>query len=171
MTMETHIDTVKLYTLDLAVEQREALRQEGKVFVLTNGCFDLMHPGHVTYLKKAKALGDYLCVALNSAKSVKALKGEGRPILDDEARACVLGGLASVDAITIFDTLRLDKEILALKPDVYVKAGDYTEETLDPKERSALKAVGAKINIIPFVPGYSTTGLIKQIVEAERFRT
>ncbi|HXV74157.1 MAG TPA: adenylyltransferase/cytidyltransferase family protein, partial [Sphingomonadales bacterium] len=118
-----------------------------KLVVLTNGVFDLLHVGHVAYLKKAKSLGDLLVVAVNGDASVRALKGPSRPIHAAPARAQVLSGLRSVDFVTIFSDVRATKVIRALKPDVYVKGGDYTAKTLNGEERAALKSVGARIRI------------------------
>lgn len=170
MTKAQGLETKRLFTLSGAVKAREELKAQGKTYVFTNGCFDLLHPGHVSCLEEARALGDVLWIALNSEKSVGSLKGAGRPILGDEARASVLGALRCVDGIIIFDTPRLDKEILALKPDIYVKAGDYTVETLDSGERHALESVGAQIKILPFVNGYSTSGIIEKIINAEKLK-
>ena len=131
--------------------------------VMTNGCFDLLHVGHVRYLQQAKALGDILWVGINSDRSVQELKGKNRPLNSQEDRAEVLGALAYVDFITIFDEMRCDKLITRGKPDIYVKGGDYTPENLDPSELAALKRVGAKIQILPLVPGRSTTALIERM--------
>lgn len=161
-----HLSNPKLHSLEEAVAIRELMRKEGKVFVLTNGCFDLLHPGHLSYLKEARNRGDALWVALNGKKSVQMLKGPTRPVMSDEERAYMLAGLEVIDGIVIFDTLRLDKEILALRPDIYVKAGDYTMDTLNSQEREALEIVGAKIEFIPFLKGYSTTGLLEKIAKA-----
>ena len=147
--------------LATAVEQRNKLI--GKTFVLTNGCFDLLHPGHVSYLNQARELGDCLWVLLNSTQSIKAIKGPNRPIQSDDDRAYMLENLTAVSGVTLFDTPRLTEEILALKPDVYAKAGDYTLETLDSEERTALHQVGARIHLLPFVHGFSTTNLIEKI--------
>lgn len=161
-SLENH----KLHSLSEAVRIREVLRDKGKTFVLTNGCFDLIHPGHLSYLREAKQKGDVLWIALNGEKSVKTLKGPTRPILNDAERAYMLANLEVIDGIIIFNTPRLNNEILALKPDIYVKAGDYTLETLNSEERSALQTVGAKIEFIPFLQGYSTTNLIHKITQA-----
>ena len=157
------LDNPKLYSLEQAVAWRAQLRQAGRRLVLTNGVFDLLHTGHLYYLQQARALGDALAIALNADASVRALKGPMRPIQDEAQRAYALGALACVDAVTIFRTPRLDAEIRALQPDVYCKAGDYTLDKLDPTERAALQAVGARIEFLPFLPGFSTTQLIARI--------
>lgn len=149
----------KLRSLDKAVAYREALRREGKNVVLTNGVFDLLHPGHLYSLTAAAKFGA-LFVALNSDRSVKELKGPSRPIEDEKTRAAKLASLPYVDSIVIFDKLRLTDEIRALKPDVYCKSGDYTLDKLDAGERAALQEAGARIEFIPFLPGHSTTALI-----------
>ena len=164
-----NLPNAKLLTLRQAVQARRLLeRQHGK-FVLTNGVFDLLHPGHTSYLEQARRLAGRrgrLFVALNSDRSVRQLKGPLRPILGEKSRAYNLAQLRSVDGVVIFARRRLSREILALRPDVYVKAGDYTLATLDPEERAALEAVGARIRFLPFLPGFSTTALIARIKAA-----
>jgi len=159
----------KLMTLSEAALARQRLRRSGGRFVLTNGVFDLLHPGHTSYLEQAKKLAGRrgrLFVALNSDRSVKELKGPHRPILDERSRAYNLAQLRSVDGVVIFRRRRLTREIRALQPDLYVKAGDYTLATLDPEERAALEAVGARIRFLPFLRGFSTTALIARIKAA-----
>jgi rfaE bifunctional protein nucleotidyltransferase chain/domain len=156
----------KLLTLGAAVVRRRRLRSAGGRVVLTNGVFDLLHPGHTSYLAAARRLAGRkgaLFVALNSDRSVKALKGKARPILDERSRAFNLAALESVDAVVVFKGRRLDREIDALRPDIYCKAGDYAVATLDPGERAALARVGAKIVFLPFLRGFSTTKLIGRI--------
>jgi rfaE bifunctional protein nucleotidyltransferase chain/domain len=157
----------KLFTsLADAVAARETLRASGKKLVLTNGVFDLLHTGHLYYLQKARALGDALFIALNSDASVRELKGPLRPVQNELERAYALAATWFVDGIVIFREKRLTPEILALKPDVYSKAGDYTLEKLNPEERAALEKVGARIDFMPFLPGFSTTTLIAKIKAA-----
>ncbi|HEU5079326.1 MAG TPA: adenylyltransferase/cytidyltransferase family protein [Opitutaceae bacterium] len=156
----------KLLSIEAATKLRESMRAEGKKLVLTNGVFDLLHTGHLYYLQQARALGDALFIALNSDQSVKALKGPLRPIQNEEQRAYALAATWFVDGVVIFREKRLTKEILALRPDVYCKAGDYTLEKLDPEERGALQSVGADIRFMPFLPGFSTTDLIAKIKAA-----
>ena len=148
------------------VEWREQLRRAGRRVVLTNGVFDLLHTGHHYYLKKARALGDALVIALNADASVCVLKGPSRPVQTEEQRAYALGALECVDAVFVFSTPRLDAEIRALQPDIYCKAGDYTLGKLDAGERTALQAVGARIEFLPFLAGFSTTQLIARIKAA-----
>ena len=153
----------KLLGLSDAVSRREALGKAGKRVVLTNGVYDLLHTGHLYFLQNARALGDGLFVALNGDASVRALKGPLRPVQGQLERAYALAALACVDAIVIFDTPRLTGEIRALRPDVYAKAGDYTIATLDSGERSALEEAKTRIEFLPFLKGFSTTGLIAKI--------
>jgi rfaE bifunctional protein nucleotidyltransferase chain/domain len=160
------LDNPKLMSLPAAQAWREGRRAQGRRVVLTNGVFDLLHTGHLHYLKQARALGDALLVALNDDGSVRALKGPARPIQSEEQRAYALGALEAVDAVVIFRTPRLDAEIRALRPDVYCKAGDYTLEKLDRGERAALEEVGARITFLKFLPGFSTTNLIARIKAA-----
>ena len=117
-------------------------------------------------LERARALGDALFVALNGDASVRALKGPGRPVQGERERAYALGALAAVDAVVIFNTPRLTAEIAALRPDVYCKGGDYTPAKLDPGERAELEAVRARLEFVPFLPGFSTTSLIAKIAAA-----
>ena len=160
------LDNPKLRPLPAAMAWREQQRAAGRRVVLTNGVFDLLHTGHLFYLKQARALGDALIIALNADASVRALKGPARPVQTEEQRAYALGALECIDAITIFREPRLTAEIRALRPDVYCKAGDYTLEKLNPEERAALQDVGAEIEFLPFLPGFSTTNLIARIKAA-----
>jgi rfaE bifunctional protein nucleotidyltransferase chain/domain len=155
-------DNPKLLTLAEAKAWRAAQKTAGRRVVLTNGVFDLLHPGHRHYLQHARDLGEALVVALNSDASVKVLKGPERPIQTETIRAAALAELPYVDAVIIFREPRLVEEIRALHPDVYCKAGDYTLEKLDPGERAALEAAGAKIDFMPFLAGHSTTQLIAE---------
>jgi rfaE bifunctional protein nucleotidyltransferase chain/domain len=136
-------------------------RTENVVF--TNGCFDILHRGHVAYLHAARALGDRLVVGVNSDASVRRLKGAGRPILNQEDRAFILAGLASVDAVTLFDEDTPAELIAALVPDILVKGGDYS-----PGEvvgRDTVEASGGRLVLIPFVEGRSTTDIVRRIRE------
>jgi len=155
-----------LVSLEVARERRAALRARGARVVLTNGCFDLLHPGHVYFLREAAKLGEALFICLNSDASVRALKGETRPVLGERERGLVVGSLGFVHTVTLFGTPRLVREIEALQPDVYAKAGDYTLDTLNPEERAALEACGAQIHFLPFLEGFSTTQLIQTISRA-----
>lgn len=134
----------------------------GKKLVLTNGCFDLLHTGHVRYLQQARACGDALLVAVNSDASVRELKGPERPLNSELDRAEVLAALRCIDHVTIFSGKRVTEVISTLRPAIYAKGGDYTPETLDPGERAALEEVGAEIKLLQLVPGRSTTSLLER---------
>lgn len=134
----------------------------GKKLVFTNGCFDLLHVGHVRYLQAARALGDALFVGINSDASVRALKGPTRPVNSQDDRAEVLDALACVDYVSIFDGERATDLIERIKPAVYAKGGDYTVDSLHKGELNALRSVGSEIHILPLVPGKSTTGMLER---------
>ncbi|MFT4546579.1 MAG: formyltetrahydrofolate-dependent phosphoribosylglycinamide formyltransferase [Verrucomicrobiales bacterium] len=147
---------------------RDALEAEGKRLVFTNGCFDLLHVGHVRYLREARALGDALVLALNSDASVRNLKGQGRPLNTAEDRAEVLLGLESVDRVVVFEGDRATGVIGAIRPHIYAKGGDYTPESLNVEERGALDAVGAQIAILSLVDGKSTTATLAKMKPTDR---
>jgi rfaE bifunctional protein nucleotidyltransferase chain/domain len=152
----------KLKTTDELAAIRETMQAEGRRLVMTNGCFDLLHVGHVRYLQLARGLGDALLVAINSDASVRSLKGPTRPITQEHDRAEVLASLSCVDFVTIFPSLRVTDVINTVRPHTYVKGGDYTVESLDAGERAALEAAGTEIHILPLTPGKSTTGIVKR---------
>jgi rfaE bifunctional protein nucleotidyltransferase chain/domain len=139
-----------------------AYAAKGKKLVLTNGCFDLLHTGHVRYLEQARACGDALIVAVNSDASVRELKGPDRPLNGELDRAEVLAALRCVDHVTIFTGKRVTEVIRSLRPALYAKGGDYTLETLDPGEREALEEAGVGIRLLSLVPGRSTTGILER---------
>lgn len=145
------------------------LKAKGKRIVFTNGCFDLLHIGHVRYLEKARALGDVLVVGVNSDSSVRKLKGPKRPILSEEERAEILSGLGCVDYVTLFDEIDPLKLITSLQPDVLVKGGDWTKEQTVGKE--VVERSGGEVVIVPFVKGASTSNLIETILEKYEKRT
>ncbi len=147
---------------DLLAFRAEAAR-DGRRVVLTNGCFDLLHRGHLTYLQASAELGDVLIVAVNSDASVRVLKGPDRPLNSEADRAHALACLRCVDAVFVFPGPRLAEEIAALKADLYTKAGDYTFETIDRSERAALLAAGTEIRFLPFVAGHSTTASLRKL--------
>jgi rfaE bifunctional protein nucleotidyltransferase chain/domain len=153
----------KIIDMVALTERAKALRAAGKKLVATNGCFDLLHAGHVRYLQAARALGDALVVGLNGDQSVRELKGPGRPINNERDRAEVLAALECVDFVTIFPELRATRFIEAAAPAIYAKGGDYTSETLNAEEGAVLQRIGAKIDIIPFEKGYSTSALLKRL--------
>lgn len=142
---------------------RNNFRAIGKKLVVTNGCFDILHLGHITYLQTARNLGDALLIGVNSDSSVRELKGPQRPVNSETDRAAILASLISVDAACIFSDKTATRFLAAAQPDIYVKGGDYTLETLNQDERRAVESAGGKIVIIPFVPGKSTTALLEKI--------
>jgi len=145
------------------------LKAERKRIVFTNGCFDLLHIGHVRYLEEAKALGDVLVVGVNSDASVRKLKGPKRPVLPEAERAEILSGLGCVDYITLFDEMDPLKLITSLRPNVLVKGGDWTKEQTVGKE--VVERSGGEVVIIPFVKGASTSTLIETILKKYEKRT
>lgn len=150
-------------TLDELKEIVARFKAEGKRVVWTNGCFDIIHIGHIIYLQRAAAEGDVLIVGLNSDASVRKNKGPERPIVPENERALVLAALESVDYIILFDDLTTVPILQVLKPDVYAKGGDYTIETIVQEERRVVEGYGGRIAIIPGVEGYSTTNLIARL--------
>lgn len=153
----------KIMTLDQAASWRQTLRRGSLRLALTNGCFDLLHRGHAEYLARARASADALLVAVNSDASVKALKGPGRPVVSEQDRAFLLACLEAVDAVVVFATVKPIDVFRQVQPDVYVKGGDYTIDTIDDEERPVLMALGCEFRFIPFVPGFSTTSTISRV--------
>jgi len=152
----------KILTWDGVKTWRAALRQAGRRLVLTNGCFDILHRGHVDYLARARRLGDALLLAVNSDASIRALKGPDRPLNSEQDRRFVLAGLESVDGVVVFDSLRADGIITLAEPDFYAKGGDISLATLPVEERLALDACGTQIVFLPFLDGFSTTSTINK---------
>jgi rfaE bifunctional protein nucleotidyltransferase chain/domain len=153
----------KLVSWENLPEWRVGIRNRGKKLVVTNGCFDLLHVGHVTYLESARNYGDALLIGVNGDVAVRQLKGPDRPVNEEQDRAAVLAALESVDGVCIFSDATATLFLASAQPDIYVKGGDYTLETLNRAEREAVQSAGGKIIIIPFVPGKSTTSLLKTI--------
>jgi len=139
------------------------LKEKNKKIVFTNGCFDLLHYGHIKYLEEAKRFGDILIVAVNSDRSVRRLKGENRPINNQRSRTKVLASLGCVDYITIFDDLSPLKLIKDLRPDYLIKGGDWKREDIVGKD--IVQSYGGRVKTIPFLKNYSTTNLIRKIVK------
>jgi rfaE bifunctional protein nucleotidyltransferase chain/domain len=144
---------------------REQLRTAGKRLVVTNGCFDILHAGHVTYLAAARALGDALLIGLNSDASVRQLKGAGRPVNSEPDRATVLAALAAVDGVCVFEDVDALRFLAEVKPDTYAKGGDYTLDTINQPERRLIEGLGGKVVILPGVPGRSTSNVLAKIVK------
>ena len=156
----------KIIPWDRLPAWRQAMRASGRRLVVTNGCFDLLHLGHVTYLEAARNHGDALLVGVNSDSGVRELKGPGRPLNPETERAAVLAALESVNAACVFSGRTATAFLAAAQPDIYVKGGDYTLETLNPDERRIVEAAGGRIVLIPFVPGKSTTALLAQMARS-----
>ena len=153
----------KIKSLDELIGICADYKRKGKKIAWTNGCFEILHAGHVNYLKQAKSKGDYLIVGLNSDDSVRALKGESKSIVPQEQRAEVLAGLNSVDYVTIFNEKTVSNCLGALRPDVYAKGGDYDIEKMDQDERKIIESYGGSFAFIPFVNNISTSQIIRKI--------
>ncbi len=152
----------KILTIENAIEVAATLKREGLRLVFTNGCFDLLHPGHTRYLCEARKLGDRLLVAINSDRTVRELKGPKRPIFPEKERAELLEALAAVDYVTIFDDLTPRNLISAVLPAVLVKGADWTLEGIVGREE--VQAAGGQVVSIPVVKGYSTSAVLRRIV-------
>ena len=153
----------KIIPWDALPQWRKQFRASGKKLVVTNGCFDILHPGHVTYLEAARNLGDALLVGVNSDDATRQLKGPQRPVNSENDRAMVLAALESIAAVCIFTEKTATRFLERAQPDIYAKGGDYTLETLNQDERRAVEAAEGQIKIIPFVPGKSTTAILEKI--------
>ncbi|MFQ5724202.1 MAG: D-glycero-beta-D-manno-heptose 1-phosphate adenylyltransferase [Terriglobia bacterium] len=141
--------------------RRRGWKDNGRRVVFTNGCFDLLHPGHIRLLEQARALGDVLVVGLNSDRSVRELKGPGRPLVPERARAEVLAALEAVEAVVIFEEPTPRELLAALRPDVLVKGGDWEPEEIVGREE--VEAAGGRVVLVPYIKGYSTSELIGRI--------
>jgi len=157
----------KIVTAEQLATVGKEMRDENRRLVLTNGCFDLLHVGHVRYLRTARALGDALAVAINGDESVRVLKGNGRPLNREADRAEVVAALECVDYVVIFMEVRATDLLDQVRPAIYVKGGDYTPETLDAGERDALERSGSEIRIVPFEKGHSTSSLIEKVKQID----
>ncbi|MGH9352665.1 MAG: D-glycero-beta-D-manno-heptose 1-phosphate adenylyltransferase [Terriglobia bacterium] len=152
----------KILSLKRAIERIKDLKRQGRQVVFTNGCFDLLHPGHARYLTEARKLGDCLVVAINSDRSVRQLKGEGRPIFPEAERAEILASLGCVDYVTIFDDATPQKVIADMLPQVLVKGGDWGPNQIVGREE--VEAAGGRVVSVPVVEGFSTSALIQGIL-------
>jgi rfaE bifunctional protein nucleotidyltransferase chain/domain len=157
----------KILTASTLGPWRDHLRRAGRKLVVTNGCFDVLHLGHVTCLQQARDQGDALLVGVTSDAGVRVLKGPGRPLNNEHDRAGVLAALESVDAVRVFPELDARAFLQAVRPDIYVKGGDYTLDTINQDERRLLEQLGVKIVILPAVPGKSTSALVEKIQAEE----
>jgi D-glycero-beta-D-manno-heptose 1-phosphate adenylyltransferase len=153
----------KIKSMDEALSWRKNMRKKGLKVVITNGCFDILHRGHATYLMSAREQGDLLLLALNSDNSVKAIKGAGRPVNRERDRALIMACLTFIDAVVIFDMPDCVELLSQLKPDIYVKGGDYNIDTINQDERKLLDKMGCRIKLLSHIPGYSTTSTIEKI--------
>jgi rfaE bifunctional protein nucleotidyltransferase chain/domain len=158
--------TAPILTLEEAILRFGREKRNGRRIVFTNGCFDLLHPGHIRGFELARALGDALIVGLNSDASVRQLKGPGRPVVQERERAEILAALESVDAVIIFDELTPREVISRLLPDVLVKGGDWPGDQIVGREE--VEAAGGRVVSLPLVPGYSTTAILQKIREGAR---
>jgi len=156
----------KVLSRDQLPAWRAQLRARGRILVVTNGCFDLLHLGHVTYLAAARDLGDCLLVGVNGDASVRALKGEGRPVHPAEERAAVLAALAAVDAVCLFPEVDALAFLTIAQPDVYAKGGDYTLDTINQDERRLVERLGGRVVVLGGVGGHSTTATLHQLRRA-----
>ena len=151
----------KIVSSDELRRERQRLRAEGRRLVFTNGCFDILHVGHVRYLQSARNLGDALVVAINSDRSVRELKGAGRPIMNEQERAEMLAALGAVDYVTIFDDISPRTLISEVLPDILVKGGDYNLDEIHGREET--EAAGGRVLSLPFVEGASTSSIIERV--------
>ncbi len=152
----------KIISLEKFLPVRRKIREDGKKLVFTNGCFDIIHRGHIEYLQKAKKLGDYLIIGMNSDRSVRKIKGTNRPIIEEEDRAIVLGAIQVVDFVSIFDEPTPLKLIEAIQPDVLVKGADWNEDEIVGAD--FVKAHGGSVERIELVEGKGTSGIIDRII-------
>ena len=157
----------KIMALEDIRTWREQARRDGRRVVVTNGCFDLLHAGHVTYLEAARNLGDALLVGLNSDASVRRLKGESRPVNPEPDRALVLAALESLSAVAIFPETSAAAFLRLVEPDIYVKGADYTLEKMNQEERRIVEGCGGEIHFLTFVAGKSTTTLLARLGQAD----
>ena len=157
--MDDYRDKIK--PLEDLIREIQNLKAQGKKIVFTNGCFDILHPGHTRYLWEARQLGDYLVVAVNSDCSVRVIKGPDRPVVPQDARTEVLAALAFVDAVVVFDEENPKRVIESLLPHVLVKGGDWPEDRIIGAD--VVRRAGGEVRNIPFVEGFSTTSILDKI--------
>jgi D-beta-D-heptose 7-phosphate kinase/D-beta-D-heptose 1-phosphate adenosyltransferase len=151
----------KIYDRQELTEVRAAWRREGKTVVFTNGCYDILHPGHIRLLEQARSLGDVLILALNTDASVRRMKGPSRPLICEQERAALAAALAAVDAVTFFDEDTPRELIAAVLPDVLIKGADWSHFIAGREE---VEAAGGRVLALPLEPGHSTTGIIEEIL-------
>ncbi|HWF11324.1 MAG TPA: adenylyltransferase/cytidyltransferase family protein [Bryobacteraceae bacterium] len=156
----------RLRTIDELLSAREGWRRAGKIVVWTNGCFDLLHVGHIRSFRDAKALGDILIVGLNSDSSVRAIKGDSRPLVNEAERAETIGALEMVDYVTIFDEPTPEQVLARLRPDIHCKGAEYANGARPVPEMTTVLGYGGQVRFLPFHPGRSTSELIERIARA-----
>lgn len=164
MGEEAVFENLKLKKLVELIEIREDLRKSGKIVVWTNGCYDLMHAGHIDCFKRAKKLGDILIVGINSDESVRNLKGEGRPLHNKDRRAFLLSELISIDYLLTCGDENIILYLNMLKPDIYVKGGDYAIDTINQEERRLVEGYGGKVVIVPSIHDLPTTKIVDNLI-------
>lgn len=155
--------SAKIIPFGRLAQWRQGLRTAGRRLVVTNGCFDLLHLGHVTYLEAARDLGDALLVGLNGDASVRALKGEGRPVNEEGDRAVVVAALEAVSGVCVFKEVTAMRFLSIALPDIYVKGGDYTLDTINQEERRFVEGQGGRVVVLARVPGKSTSALVAKL--------
>ncbi|HOT98646.1 MAG TPA: adenylyltransferase/cytidyltransferase family protein [bacterium] len=158
----------KIVTEEPLKQRLQQARAQGRTIVWTNGVFDILHAGHITYLERAAALGDVLVVGLNTDASVQLNKGPLRPIVPERERARLLAALACVDYVILYGDQSPVELIGRLKPDIYAKGGDYNLDTINQPERRLMERLGGRIELLPGVPGLSTSAIIERILKAYR---
>lgn len=151
----------RFYTREQLIEARAQWKQDGKIVVFTNGCYDILHPGHIRLLESARSMGDILILALNTDASVQRMKGPSRPFIGEQDRARLACALAAVDAVTAFDEDTPRELIAALLPDILIKGADWSHFIAGREE---VEAAGGKVLALPLEPGYSTTGIVEEIL-------
>lgn len=151
----------KIYSLNDFLKKRSQLKNEGKKVVFSNGCFDIVHLGHIDYLQKARNLGDFLILGLNSDKSVELLKGKGRPVIDEKSRARLMASMEFIDAVILFDEITPKELISVILPDILVKGDDYTIKNIVGSD--VVMEHGGEVKTISLVEGYSTSKIIEKI--------
>jgi rfaE bifunctional protein nucleotidyltransferase chain/domain len=154
----------KIVSREELVKRRAEWKKQGKTVVFTNGCYDLLHPGHIRLLEQARSLGDILILALNTDASVRRLKGPSRPLISEQDRATLAGGLEAVGAVTYFDEDTPTELIAAVLPDILVKGADWSHWIAGREE---VEAAGGKVMALPLEPGYSTTGIVEEILNRQ----
>jgi len=156
----------KFLSIESLAGWRAAFRASGRRLVVTNGCFDILHAGHAVYLESARNLGDALLVGVNADASIRQLKGPERPLNGESDRALVLASLACVDAVCVFGEVTAARFLSLAQPDIYAKGGDNTLDSINQEERRLVESLGGRVEIVPGLPGRSTTGLVDRIKAA-----